>query len=224
MQERLFSITNPTGCIGNVDFVNPTPFEQPSEPVVRFFTNCSLIQVRYEDFILTGPIVLQGEVAEMIIAAYPTSVDIRFLDATGQLIPRPIPGEPFFVRVPATDSTYLVALYAYVDECAEAQLLAAAAGNRCAPVNPNSSVAVSFFTSQQAINAILRYSRAMTPAMPESTFYPLPECYMLLAQLNFFINPDPVRCCPSGACINLRLSDVSAASPFKLPCCWCRSC
>ena len=220
MQEYLYSITNPTGCTGNVNYVNPYPEEKKPEPAVRLSTSCALFQVRYEDYILTGPIVLRGEAANLEVIAYPTSVNVEFLNASGQVIAQPVEGEPFFVRVPATSSTYMVSLYAIVDQCT-----GNAGGTYTGATAPYSPYAQpSYLTAQEAIGSILYYAGSLPQPTPVETMYPLPDCYVLYAQLNFYINPKPVKCCPSDSCIDLPLSDGSSAcdDAFYVHCCHCR--
>lgn len=189
------------GCRRGQSYLSQNDGREPDQ--VRFSTPCALIQTEAEGRIITGPITLTSDMAPMLVEAYPSDIDIEFIDASGNVLDTVEPDMPFYVSVPATQMNYLITLIAYIDNCTAQQAAivlrdALTAMNRAAGVRPRRAI------------------------MPERIGTPaIPDCYDVHASISFYINPKPVECgCCSCIDIDLVSDDESnAEQPFGVGCC-----
>lgn len=201
------------GCGVNVNFQGLSQQTQrPPAPPVSFETGCALIQQEIDGNIITGPIVLNTSVQNLEIIAEPEIGEVVFLGPDGNVIDEPTAGEPFYISVPATNTSYLIRLFAAVDNC---PMPSDDPGQD--PEQETARIRRTQLMAQMAVHAGVR--SMYTAAIPENSL--LPPCYVVYAQMSFYINPRPVACGRNCGCINVSIRDDAQDDAFTVPCCRC---
>lgn len=174
---------------------------------VIFETGCALIQQEMDGSIVTGPITLRADVENLEIIAEPEIGAVTYLGIDGEPIAQPNVGEPFYISVPATDTSYLVRLFAAVNNCTDAS------GAQLDLHRANRAQTL----AQMALYSGVR-RREEVQISSDSL---LPPCYLVYAQMSFYINPKPIPCHCGCGCVNAAIAGAVMDSAFSVPCCRC---
>jgi len=196
------------GCGGvHINYHGGACRRRESDLGVVFETGCALIQQEMDGSIVTGPITLSADVENLEIIAEPEIGAVTYLGVDGEPIPQPSVGEPFYISVPATNTSYLVRLFAAVNNCTD---------DPDADIDLNRANRARML-AQMAVHSGMRRREEMLISSDSL----LPPCYLVYAQMSFYINPKPIPCHCGCGCVNARVKGEVNDSAFSVPCCRC---